>query len=144
MLLWCFHKKFILKPREGKAVLWEATLLWSSPETSCDGIQCDGDRASQVHRLSAPEPHCSEPVLSFSAGSGSESLSPVQGRTPYKVLLHLSLHLAFLLLLGPATTCYSWNRHLTTHTNHVWWCWGRGIWLSQNNYLLYKRVFQVY
>lgn len=53
MLLWRFHKKFILKPREGKAVLWEATLLWSSPETSWDGIQCDGDRTSQAHRLLA-------------------------------------------------------------------------------------------
>ena len=65
MLLWRFHKKFTLKPREGKAVLWEAMHLWSSPETSWDGIQCDGDKASQIHRLSAPRAPCSEPVPSF-------------------------------------------------------------------------------
>ena len=130
MLLWRFHKKFTLKPSEGKAVLWEAMHLWSSPETSWDGIQCDGDKASQIHRLSAPKsPLLRACAVLRSAGSGSKSLRDF---TLYKVLLYLLLRPAFLLL-GPATTCYSWNQHITTHTNHVWWCWERGIWLSQNN-----------
>ena len=43
-------------------------------------------------------------------------------------------------LPSPATTCYSWNQHITTHTNHVWWCCERGIWLSQNDCIFFVQV----